>query len=292
MTKCDPNHSGSHEGANTTTPPVLESSESNAPVEVLVGHPTSSALPQVCASSSSEAIIVDETVQQRSKSFGFPEKDFPAWMEIIGNTVDKSKVVRCKICYKHSLVCARSSYRNILPAIATEKGTRYQKKVVQDHKQSEGHKAALNAEQQETYFNEKSTKNPLVRAVKMIDEHVYKRAIAHFMDVYNDSKRGTLSAWSWPSRTLTKNAAAKLQLREKNAPFESFHPTAEEMQYVNPVQHREFLKYIALEDRQDFVEKLKDSLAIGVKVDGQVDVRIIRVSNYPSSLDFMPIFEN
>jgi len=61
------------------------------------------------------------------------------------------------------------------------------------------------------------------------------------LDVYNDAKRGTLFAWGWPSQVLTRLKAEEV----KTDSFVPFVSIASQVQYLNPVQHREFLSCIA-----------------------------------------------
>ena len=88
-------------------------------------------------------------------------------------------------------------------------------------------------------------------------------------DVYNDSKRGTLSAWSWPSRCMARNAACATE--SLNGEFLSYTPSLFDAQYTNPVHHRECLNCIADCGKEDLVKNLDQALAIAVKVDGHVD---------------------
>ena len=87
-------------------------------------------------------------------------------------------------------------------------------------------------------------------------------------------KRGTLSAWSWPSRKLARYAAESCP-DNGSEPFSPYLPTVEQMQYCHPGHHRECLKYIAECGREDTVKELQCSCC--VKVDGHVDA--YQVSN-------------
>ena len=87
------------------------------------------------------------------------------------------------------------------------------------------------------------------------------------LDVYNDAKRGTLSAWSWPSRVLTRLKAEEVKIDS----FVPFVPTASQVQYLNPVQHREFLSCIAAVGRKQVGKELSESLAVSLRVNGSVD---------------------
>ena len=88
-------------------------------------------------------------------------------------------------------------------------------------------------------------------------------------DVYNDSKCGTLSAWSWPSQCMARNAACATE--NLKGEFLPYSPSLFDAQYTNLVHHRECLNCIADCGKEDLVKSLDQALAIAVKVDGHVD---------------------
>lgn len=75
---------------------------------------------------------------------------------------------------------------------------------------------------------------PLLAGMRHMEGDLFQKIGAYMLDVYNDAKRGTLSAWSWPSRVLTRYMADELKIDS----FVPFVPTANQIQYLNPVQHR------------------------------------------------------
>lgn len=108
----------------------------------------------------------------------------------------------------------------------------------------------------------------MTSVVSTANQRLFLKLTAHMFDVYNDAKRGTLSAWSWPSRYLTRCAASRVSVSEAFQPYE---PKADEIQYVNPSHHHECLGCIADCGREQLVKSLDEALAVAVKVDGQVD---------------------
>ena len=108
----------------------------------------------------------------------------------------------------------------------------------------------------------------MTSVVSIANQQLFVKLTAHMFDVYNDAKRGTLSAWSWPSRYLTRFAASRVSVSEAFQPYE---PKADEIQYVNPSHHRECLGCIADCGQEQLVKSLDEALAVAVKVDGQVD---------------------
>lgn len=105
----------------------------------------------------------------------------------------------------------------------------------------------------------------------MFSNQNYKRAqkIAEYMcTVFNDAMRGTLSAWSWPSREV---AFMKRQSLDINKPFVEFTANQGDLLYITPSNHREMLSCIVNSDFQRIQTKLKTCLAISLRVDGSVD---------------------
>lgn len=75
-----------------------------------------------------------------------------------------------------------------------------------------------------------------MNAVVTANAQLFAQITTHMFDVYNGAKHGTLSVWSWPSRYLTRFAAAK-QTTISNETFQPYEPRVEELQYVNPPHH-------------------------------------------------------
>ena len=85
-----------------------------------------------------------------------------------------------------------------------------------------------------------SSANPLISSIKKSEEKFYQKVLYNMYDVYNDSKQGTLSAWSWPSRCMATNAAIETdKIEGKVRPH---CPKLFQAQYTNPVHHQECLR--------------------------------------------------
>lgn len=59
--------------------------------------------------------------------------------------------------------------------------------------------------------------------------------------VFNDSKRGTLSAWSWPSREVVSLICNQLDPEKQ---FQPYKPKEGDLQYINPGTHSVLLRHI------------------------------------------------
>ena len=175
--------------------------------------------------------------------------------------------VKCSVCSNFPEVC-KAHFMGRVPAIASESGTHFQSHITWSHHNSEVHKACIEAKRNELLYKANSTEHPMTSAVSTANQQLFLKLTAHMFYVYNDAKRGTLSAWSWPSKYITRFAASRVSVSEAFQPYE---PKADEIQYVNPSHHRECLGCIADCGREQLVKSLDEALAVAVKVDGQVD---------------------
>jgi len=55
--------------------------------------------------------------------------------------------------------------------------------------------------------------------------------------IFNDAERGTLSAWSWPSREVVDLKRKKLDV---SIEFKALEVHKGDLQYVTPTNYREF----------------------------------------------------
>lgn len=82
--------------------------------------------------------------------------------------------------------------------------------------------------------------------------------------VYNDAKRTTLSAWSWPSRRIADAMATNYRVNEYTSNTFNF-------QYLTPTNHKESLKCIVESDLKNLKSNIQEALAISIRLDGSVD---------------------
>lgn len=82
--------------------------------------------------------------------------------------------------------------------------------------------------------------------------------------VYNDAKRTTLSAWSWPSRYVAGEMANNFKLHHGSQ-------SDINLQYITPAFHKEFLDCIVVSDIETFKNGITGALATSLRIDGSVD---------------------
>ena len=87
---------------------------------------------------------------------------------------------------------------------------------VVDHMHGKAHSAAKTAEKMESQWRDKSEKHPWISVLKKAAAGVTKTLLEVAVAVYNDSLHETLSAWSWPARSLAAQHEQRgLECRER-----------------------------------------------------------------------------
>ena len=178
-----------------------------------------------------------------------------------------SRYVRCAVCVQYPSVVALHCHRQRIPPIAMSSGTRYREQVLREHENHPCHAAALKVKRRSELADVNPMSSPIISGLRNMEKSMFKKISLFMLDVYNDAQRGTLSAWSWPSRVLTRLKAENMKIDE----FSPFSPTSEQIQYLNPTQHREFLSCIASVGRKGVSRELQNALAVSLHVDGSVD---------------------
>lgn len=87
-------------------------------------------------------------------------------------------------------------------------------------------------------------------------------------NTFHDAKRLTLSAWSWPSWHVAAEAGQAFSFNSPNSCIISDNLN---LNYVNPPAHLEIMSSIVESDKDEFSAKIKDCLALSLRVDGSVD---------------------
>lgn len=115
-------------------------------------------------------------------------------------------MVRCSICVKHqSTVLLHNKQKNHLPPICSELGTIPRNEILINHLGSIEHKECIKVENMKNLSTSAININaPLNKLVSKQNEKLALKIRKFMIEVYNDAKRGTLSAWSWPSREVVQ----------------------------------------------------------------------------------------
>lgn len=180
------------------------------------------------------------------------------------------KMVKCIICYRQSntalLLCKK---KNHLSPVCSESGCASRASRLKKHIESHMHKECVKVDQLLILsVSEVHNTAPLNKLILKQNKILALKISKLLVTVFNDSKRGTLSAWSWPSREVVSLICNQLDPEKK---FQSYKPKEGDLQYINPGTHSVLLRHIVQADIPNLKSKLKSCIAISPRVDGSVD---------------------
>ncbi|ESN94265.1 hypothetical protein HELRODRAFT_164072 [Helobdella robusta] len=93
--------------------------------------------------------------------------------------------------------------------------------------------------------------------------------------VHNDSVTKTLSAWSWPSRSLAQMHAEN-QVKQYidhglDCNFVAFNPPQSALHYRNPDRYREILSFVSKHELSRVIQALKIAYCVALQIEKSVD---------------------
>ena len=201
-------------------------------------------------------------------------KSFPDVLEKI--QLGRRNGLKCNVCFRQITTALKSS-KNGRVAMADgirSDGTKELQRII-DHLKSKAHASALEADIAEKLWLSQSDDHPWIKILKKHEYEFIKSLIELAIDVHNDSQVMTLSANSWPSRSLAKlYANQQISAYQENgldANFKSFEPSANYLHHRNPVVYREMLDTVAAVVMEKTLENLRKSVCFALQVDGSVD---------------------
>lgn len=109
----------------------------------------------------------------------------------------------------------------------------------------------------------------LVRMYSKFNEKLANKIGEYSVTIFNDAKRLTLSAFSWPSRQISSAIGDTFNINdpEKNAvDIQNL-----DLQYLTPKFHSEILECIVAVESDLIRQKITNCLALSLRVDGSVD---------------------
>jgi len=125
------------------------------------------------------------------------------------------------------------------PAICTSSGAVFRRVLMIEHDASPCRNTCLAKTRQDKAAaagDVTTAETPLQRSFRFANSELEKKTAKMIMHVHNDAKKGTLSAWSFPSRWVASLIGECLKLNKKH---ERFLPTKTDLQYINPYWHRD-----------------------------------------------------
>jgi hypothetical protein len=187
----------------------------------------------------------------------------------------KRTTVQCTICHEFEEIALKKTKNNSLP-IAHGIFSHGKPRLVQiiDHVESAAHIAAKEAQALKESWNNRSVKHPWVNLELRNKEEVMKILIRMAFDVYNDCLLQRLSAYSWPSRSLTTFAADNFITyvgeNGMDSTFVAYQPPPLDLHYRSPECYSEMAESIADCERQKLRHVFDDCIVFSLQVDGSV----------------------
>lgn len=159
--------------------------------------------------------------------------------------------------------------KNHLPPICSELGTVPRRHILADHLESNEHKECISANNfAQLSASEIDKSAPINKLMSKQNIKVAHRIEQYMCTIFNDAKRGTLSAWPWPSREVVDLKRQRLDLSKSVPLLKTYEGN---FQYVSPSNYREIMNCIVEADIINIKNKFKKCLAISLRCDGSVD---------------------
>lgn len=183
-------------------------------------------------------------------------------------------MVRCETCIAQPKVVRMFTTNPKLPPITRPEGTEKRGDVIRRHQQSLYHKEAVKAEKFASKRGlpdriDETDAPPLFQFISKGKQALANRIGAFAITIYNDAKRLTLSAFSWPSREVSNQIG---QAFDVNNPEQNAADVEKiNLQYLNPTAHREIPECITEVESDVVRNKIENCISLSLRVDGSVD---------------------
>ena len=187
----------------------------------------------------------------------------------------KRQLAKCNVCSQFEEQAKRRSRHGVVYiAHGVRCDSEEKLKNIIDHLHSEIHQAALDAKKYKELWDRQDQNHPLVRVLKKQEQTTVGNLIKLAIDVYNDSKLLTPSAWSWPARALaTAHADQLISSMNENGlqgPFIPFEPISTDLHYRDPNIYKEMLTTIAELEKKELKDEANTAIKFSTQI-GSVD---------------------
>lgn len=176
--------------------------------------------------------------------------------------------VQCGICLQNPLTV--KLYANgRRPQITSEEGTQFRGHIVIDHMKTKYHIECVKAWRLKVKEGTDDKATNLVRMCSKLNEKLANKVGSYAVTIYNDAKRLTLSAFSWPSRQISSAIGSEFNINDPDQNATNVRNL--DLQYLTPAFHSEILMCIVTVESHFIQQKIKNCLALSLRVDGSVD---------------------
>lgn len=153
--------------------------------------------------------------------------------------------------------------------MATVEGTQFRGVIIRAHMTKKYHIESVKAWKNKLKEGSDEGATTLVRMISKVNEQLANRIGGYACSIYNDAKRLTLSAFSWPSRQISYEIGNAFNINDPNQNAGDVKKL--DLQYINAKSHAEILECIVAVENNFIEEKINKCLAFSVRVDGSVD---------------------
>lgn len=184
--------------------------------------------------------------------------------------MNKITMIRCEPCYNNPAII--SMYRNNrrLPNITKECGANNKKETKESHLETLYHQKSVEAARRNPILAPLSVEsNPIAKMVAKANLEKANEMGAYAITIFNDAKRLTLSANSWPSREVSAKIGKTFNMNDTDQNMADVRKI--NLQYLNPVYYKEILSCIVAADNDLIKDKLHSCIALSLRCDGSVD---------------------
>ena len=216
----------------------------------------------------------------------------------------KRLFIKCCICSEHEKEAKQfAANHKVYMAQGVRCDSKKKLKDVIDHLHGAPHEAAMERAKLIEQWSKKDSNHPWLKTLKTNYPAVINTLVHMAVDVYNDSKLLTPSAWSWPSRSLvSKHAeqqAKKYDSVESNGDISEFKPTAVDLHYRDPTHYAELLAIQGSLEKEKLKAELQSCLRFSMQIDGLMDAKqhdkkyiFVRFNKPESPLDIQTRYVN
>lgn len=210
------------------------------------------------------ASVNDENLEENDD---FSAKEFKEFIEVfhVMEKTKREKYIRCKLCISMPNIVKIHSTNRKPPPMTTIAGCRYRKRYISEHFKTTYHDACKMAIDIPAAT---ATKNTIDYHFDKFDDNLISHVTKLLFEIYVDAKKLTSSAYSWPARFVGSEAGRTFNHNDVNAP--TIAPDLN-LQYVNCPSYPELLTIIVESDKRQFQQKIENSIAVSIRVDGSVD---------------------
>ena len=188
----------------------------------------------------------------------------------------KRPIVTCLLCNKYELQARKLTTNRQLPiAYGVRVDGKDRLKHVVDYLLSPAHEEVIRLNDCDKAWSDMSDCHLWVRVFTKWNDEKLQCLVRIAVDAYNDSQVETISARSWPSRSLSvehsNHVLRQFESEGWGTDFVPFDPPASTYHYRDPVIYAELRNIIGRLEMKKVAQLLKDCLCYSVQIDGSTD---------------------